>query len=74
MVVIKFIQFPVTFNSGAVFCDHFLSGYEIWYFTYFLTHSCYDWDPNEGQEELEEVQAELKKKEAEVGLNSVEIP
>ena len=26
----------------------------------------YDMDPNEGQEELEEVQAELKKKEAEV--------
>ena len=33
----------------------------------------YDMDPNEGQEELEEVQAELKKKEAEVGLNSLEI-
>ena len=33
----------------------------------------YDMDPNEGQEELEEVQAELKKKEAEVGLNSLEM-
>ena len=31
----------------------------------------YDMDPNEGQEELEEVQAELKKKEEEVGLNSL---
>ena len=29
----------------------------------------YDMDPNEGQEELEEVQAELKKKEEEVFVN-----
>ena len=28
----------------------------------------YEMDPNEGQEELEEVQAELKKKEAEVSI------
>lgn len=32
----------------------------------------YDMDPNEGQEELEEVQAELKKKEAEVSLDKSE--
>ena len=33
----------------------------------------YDMDPNEGQEELEEVSAELKKKEAEVRRLFIEL-
>ena len=45
MVVIELIPFPITFNSGAIFCDDFLSGYEILHLKIFLTHSCYDWDP-----------------------------
>ena len=37
-----------------------------------LKEGC-EMDPNEGEEELEEVQAELKKKEAEVGLEKYKV-